>query len=164
MLWEFMQYKGQTRTQESSVGRNCWKQLWLCSEVLQKQAPSFGNRAQEPGNGGQLDMNPSRQEQIGLFYSFLFFVFLISCFSVLKLNPFSKKSEVTWLNSLLIHDYNWCSYWMSWLKCSLKTRVERWWDSWWGNDHHSSKMSSVTAPGREYTGVICSSWFCFKGL
>lgn len=158
-----MQYKTQMRTRESSVDRNSWKQLQICTQKSYRSrllaAETWHRNLEMVDNYMWTPVNESK-----LLYSLISFLFLVSCFPVLKIKPSNKKCAVKWLNSLLSHSYHWCSYWMSWLKRLLRTSVERWWDSWWGNDHHPSKMFSVTAPGREYTGAICSSWFCFKGL
>lgn len=158
-----MQYKTQTRTQESSVDKNSWKQLQIRAQKSYRSrllaSGTWHRNLEMVGNYMWTPVNESK-----LLYSLISFLFLVSCFSLLKIKPSNKKCEVKWLNSLLSRSYRWCSYWVSWLKGLLKTSVERWWDSWWGNDHHSSKMFSLTAPGREYTGAICRSCFCFKGL
>ena len=166
MLWEFMQYKTQTRTQESSGNRNSWKQLQIgAPKSYRSRLPALGSWHRNLEVVDNYTWTPVNESNlICCTHFFLSFLFLISCFPVLKANPSNKKCEVTWLNSLLGHSYHWCSYWMSWLKCLLKASVERWGESWWGHGHHSSKMFAVAALGRDYAGAICSSWFCFKGL
>lgn len=152
-----MQYRTHRRTQESSTGRNSWKKIEI--HALNSCRNRFAVLETWHRNLEVVDNYTPVNESKLISCAHLSFLFLTACFPVLEMNPCSKKCGVKWLNSLLI-----TVSLMLWLKCSLRASVERWWDPRWGNDHHPSKMFSAAALGREYTGAICSSWFCFKGL